>query len=217
MLSNSQFVRAIPFGTTWNKIRIGCRLDITSSGGNITGTPRFAMGLCSGSTDIYGDATTTHFVGIRTIEPTWTLTDTNRYLVNGSTVSPHKKVGTTITAGTAFFGGVQWGIGAGAASAAADRTQLILEILKGSPNYTLQTLGWINPAGTSPPADNSSASFYANMEGAGNPSGTNHTFSSANTVAVNEGTDGALDYINFYWDRTTAEIEISDWAVTRIS
>lgn len=215
VLSSSQFVRAIPFGTTWNKIRIGARLDITSSGGNLTGTPRFAMGVCSGNTDIYGDATTTHFVGVRSIEATWTLTGSNRYLINGSMLSPHKKVGTTFTAGTAFFPGVQWGIGAGAASSSADRTQFILEITKGSPNFTLQMLGWINTG--SAPADNSDLAFYSNMEASGNPSATNHTFSAANTVAVSEGTDGNLDYINFFWDRSTAEIEISDWAVSRIS
>lgn len=217
VLSNSQFARAIPFGTTWNKIRIGVKWDITSSGGNLTGTPRFAIGVCSGNANLFGDATTTHFVGIRSNEATWTLTNSNRYLVNGSTIQPIKKVGTTVTAGTAFFSGVQWGIGAGAASAAADRTQCIVEITKGSPNFTIQMLGWINPGGTSAPADNSDASFYGNMEGAGNPAATNHTFSAANTVAVSEGTDGNLDYINMFWDRTTAEIEISDWAVSRLS
>lgn len=217
VLSNSQFARPIPFGTTWNKIRIGVRLDCTTSGGNLTGTPRFAVGLCSGNTDLYGDATTTHFVGVRTNEATWTLTNSNRYLVNGSTLSPHKKVGTIFTAGTAFFPGVQWGIGAGAATPVADRTQFILEITKGSPNFTLQMLGWINPGGVAAPVDNSDVAFYTNMEGAGNPAATNHTFSAANTLAVDEGVSGSFDHINIFWDRTTSEIELSDLAVARIS
>lgn len=64
VLSNSNFVRPFYAGN-WNKIRVCCRLSITDGGAGIFPTPNhFALGLCSGYSNIFIDAVTTQFVGM---------------------------------------------------------------------------------------------------------------------------------------------------------
>ena len=64
-LSNSTLRRLLSIGSNWTKLRVGVRMSILDSGGNITGSPRFVIGLCasSGNPVNNGSATTGHFVG----------------------------------------------------------------------------------------------------------------------------------------------------------
>lgn len=212
VLSNSQFARELPFGTTWNKIRVGVRFHMRNTGADLVSTPNFALGVCSGQTNLYGDATTTHFVGTRSTSASWFFSGGNKYLVSNGTILPHKRVGSTGTSGSAFFPATAWGIGAQAATAGADRSLFFVDILKGSPNFTLQCFGWQNTGAA--PVDVSLTNFLLQMELA-TPNQANHTFSATQTLAVDEGVDGSLDNFMMSWDRTSPEIEVSDIAVTR--
>src|SRR5437867_3420891 len=65
VMSNGRFARTLAIGTLWTKLRIGIRFAINDGAANIGGGPIFAFGLCHGTTNIYGDATTDHFLGYR--------------------------------------------------------------------------------------------------------------------------------------------------------
>lgn len=216
-MNNSRWAR--PIGFSWSKIRIGVRWQVDGST-NITGTPRMVIGVCSGSSNIYGDATTTHFVGTRQNEPTWTITGGNRYLVNGNTWECLKRVGTTDTAGSGSLGlnAVQWGIGPNAATPTANRSVFILDITKGSPNFTLQImLGWNNTdSGGAAPTDVSKENFLQNMMES-TPVRAQHRAGTARTLAVDESTNGTLDHINMHWNQSGHIMEICDWAIAKLA
>lgn len=213
LIENGQFARPLLFGTTWNEIRVGIRWHMRDSGANIGSNPQVFLGVCSGSANQWGDSTTTHAVGINFNAATWTRNTTNYQVSGVSTIFPAKRVGSTITRGAALNSA--WAIGNQAAADAADRTVLFAQIAKGSPNFSIRAFYRLTTSST-PPADISSATFLTEMNVLGTPVITNHSFSSAQTLAVNEGTDGSLDHVAFSWDRTTG-IEICDIAVARIS
>lgn len=179
------------------------------SGANLTGTPRFVMGVGSGQTNIYGDTSTDNFAGIRTNAGTWTRAATN-YSAAVNSYAPTKKVGSTITDGTVLNTSMQ--ITNGAAAATADRQVFFVDINKGSPNYTfdifrLPSGGAIN--------DISRTTFLEQMEIAA-PAITGYTTVTTAAFAVDE-VGGSFDNISFFWDRTTPEMEICDIAITRLA
>lgn len=211
-LSNSRFARQIPF--SWSKIRLGVRWTLNATTGvNITGTPRIVLGICAGSSNIYGDATTTHFLGARQNESTWTAqgaAGSENWFCNGSTWQNLKRVGTTDTTGTSLgLNAITWNI---AHATLARRSIFFLDITKGSPNFTQRIFG----TNANPPADITESRFLELM-GIELPSETNYQHATAQTLAVSEGTDGTFTHLNVHWDRTTQNIEISDIALARFA
>jgi hypothetical protein len=202
---NSQFARTLNFGTSWTTMRVGVRMHMSNTGGGLTAA-KFAIGFCSGTSNLFGDATTTHFVGAYTTG-TWAFQTT---FYNATSFAAAKRVGSTLTTGAVLF--ANGAFPCGAASSTADRAAIFVDITKGSPNYSINLF----VANNAVPADMSVASFLSTMEVASPVLGT-YTYTSAQTVAVNEGTDGTLDSINISWDHSTPFIEICDVAVARIA
>lgn len=211
VLSNSQFARALPFGTTWQSIRIGMRLDMRDTGADLSSTPRFWFGVCSGSTNLVSDATTTNFCGCATNVATWGRSAT-RYNKLTSGIVCATRVGSTnvFSSGGNVLSGSSI-IQNQAASAAADRGLWFIQITKGSPNYTYRCFY----SQTDGAADRSHTEFLEQMEQV-TPSLTGHAWSNAVVLATSEAA-GAFDHIMISWERTYPEIEISDIAVARFS
>jgi hypothetical protein len=210
-LSNSHFAR--PHGiSTWTTLRIATRVSITDSGASLTSTPEFAFGLCAGTTNIYKDATTDHFAGVRTSLATWTRTTTNtvlNYQTAGGAWQPLKRISTTTTTGTVIAGyGANFAV-----VAAANRYLMFLDILKGSPNYTF-TMFILSGATFS--VDATAADFLAQAPLV-TPNFNYHAVTGTTTLAVDEVANGTLNAVNFYWDHSDANIEISDLAAVRIT
>jgi hypothetical protein len=204
-MANSQWARTLSIGTTWNVLRVGLRLHMGTTGANITGTPRFFVGLSSGTSNIFGDATTTHAVGMVTTIATWQ--DLGNGYYDPTFFSPAKRVNTTLTTGTTFGQSV---IPAPASN--ANRTLCFIDITKGSPNFSFKH--FCQSTGTT--TDVSKATFLAQME-ASTPSLAQHAYYGPQTLAVDEATNGFLDSVCVAWDRAAAAIEICDIAVTRFS
>src|SRR5438874_10104744 len=102
-LSNSHFARPHGITSAWTKLRIALRLSMTDSGAAITGSPDFSIGLCAGTTNIYKDSTTDHFVGIQTQASSWTRSGTTYYTASGGGLpylKPMKRIGSTTTLGS---------------------------------------------------------------------------------------------------------------------
>lgn len=176
------------------------------SGATLVGTPVFAVGLCSGSTSIFGDLTVTHFVGMRTIGTTWPRSAGPPVIYQTYPTQGGKYVGLTWTAAS-----INWQSIFGQAMAdvvGGNRFCWFIDITKGSPNYTLN--GYLRSTGNA--GDISLATFQA--QGAIDAAVmAEHAIGNSATVAVDEGTNGTLDHVCFSWDRATPEIEISDHGV----
>lgn len=219
VLSNSQFARALPFGTNWNALQLGIRFSMRDTGANITGSPQFWVGLCSGNSNLVGDASTTHFVGANWNAATWTRTAVSYHTSALNSPFPAKRVNTTVTRGTTL--GTSWGCGNQSAANNADRTMFFVRITKGSPNFSflafLRAATGMTGGGAVAPTDLTFDEFMEHMGNLGTSVRTNYTFTGAQTLAVNEGSDGSLDHLNISWDRSTPQIEICDIAVARVS
>lgn len=205
-MANSQWARTLTIGTTWNVLRVGVRMHMATIGANLTGTPRLFIGMCSGTANIFGDATTTHAVGMLTNTATW-LDNAGGGYYDTSFFSPAKRVAAVISTGTSFGQTL-----IAAPATAANRNLFFIDITKGSPNFSFRHFGQATGVTT----DVSAATFLTQME-ASTPSLANHTYSSSQTLAVDEATDGFLDSVCIAFDRVSTPIEICDVAVTRFS
>lgn len=208
--SNGKLGRPISIPSNWGVVRVGIRIDMTNTGANLAG-PQLNLGLGHGTTNMIGDATTDHFVGLQVIDQ-WDYFAGPPHHYNqhfGNRTYATKRVGVTLTQTTSLV--TFQAIGCGAALGEANRTALMLTITKGSPNYQLQVL-WC----TSASADLSKTIFDTQMI-APTPTITNHATGAAASLAVNEAVDGTLDTVQVYWSYATALFEVSDLAVAVLS
>ena len=207
VLGNASVARLLSYGTDWTTLRIGLRWTIGNTGADLTGSPHLAVGLCSGTTQIYGDALTTHFVGVLSNQAAWTYSPSSPVYsaVGGGPFYPAKRIGSVLTLGTLIT--PYWRIDADPTAA---RSLFFVDITKGTPNFSFRLF-----AHESSSADVSLDTFLQKMQEA-TPSLANHAYTNAFTLAVSE-TDGALNAVNVYWDRATPALEISDLAVARLA
>ena len=211
--SNSARLWSSDIGTTWTTIRVGCRISIEDSGANITSTPRFAFGICSGTSNIFMDATTTHWFGLLSTDPGWgrdTSSGTAVYQMALATIQPQlsKRIGGTITSG-GTLGALSPRL---ADCTVAARSVMFLDFTKGSPNFSVKLL-----ARDSFTNNDVSLSTYLAQLTLLTPSITNHTYTGATTLAIDEATNGYFNAVNFAWDRSSPAIEISDIAVVKLA
>jgi hypothetical protein len=214
-LSNATAARKLSVGSSWNRIRLGVHYAMDDTGANITGTPRLWIGLlnnpsASAANGPFG--TTSHFLGIRSRAATWTR-------AAGPPVSyaalscweSVKRVGTTNTT-TAIAGTCQF-----VAAPSTNRWNVFVEIVKGSPNFTVQAGFW-NQSVTN--VDFTKEQFERCLEAqtftgciarANQAAGaTKYLGATANAMAVDEGTDGVLNSICVAWDQSGSVFRISD-------
>lgn len=208
-LSNSNFVRPFTLSGAWTKVRVGVRLSTTDSGGNHTGTPRFALGLCAGSTNIFLDATTDNFVGIITTNSTM-FRNAGPPVRYSDIISAATKVGTTITpnSGVNFFA---------FDATTANRCMYFVDIARpmagpsGSGTFTLDIFHQNSTTVT----DASLSDFLTQMA-ATTPSFSNHLFDTGYTLTVNETGNGTLDHVACAWNKSAGNMEVSDIALVQM-
>jgi hypothetical protein len=212
-LSNCQILRRPVYLNNWTTMRIGLHFCVPSAA-NLVGTPRLYVGMGSGLTNGIGDATTTNFVGAVTNQATWTRNTviissvTYGYATNVA-LRTVKRVGSTLTIGSLDM------TAAGTFSLDAGwRAILIVEITKGSPNYSI-TLG----VGTSnsifnagdeitPALMDQYMSLPIGLTGIGSVKNANYSIVTANNTVATSEVAGNLDCIQIYWDKTAAPLEI---------
>jgi hypothetical protein len=190
------------------------RLSLDDSGANITGTPRFVAGILnapsSGVANGPLSASTSHFVGMRTRAASFVRAagPPVNYLASTG-MELFKRVGTTNTT-TAIAG--NW---RNVAEPTSYRWPLVLEIEKGSPNYTLTVLYWSGAvlatdftegatAGAMEPDTMAQAETYLESIAAA-------SFTTVSgTIAVDEGVDGSLNALVFGWNQAAPLMHFSD-------
>lgn len=205
VMTDARFARKplTGFFAGWSHIRVALYALVTDSGANITGTPRWAFGVCAGSTNIMGDATTTHFCGAISNVATWNRSTTPTRFNTASMMVPAKQVVSTLTTGTAFGGSAIY-------LQTAVLSMYFIDIIKGSPNYSFQLF---KPTGAATPT----LSDFLTQAASGVPAFTNHALSTAVTVAVDEATDGTFDHGCVWWDQSVCNVNIAAWRMYRIA
>jgi hypothetical protein len=220
VLNNAQAARVIDIGSSWSTLRLGIRYCVDDTGANITGTPRFYLGLLASPSAGMANGplglVTSHFLGFRSGFATWTRQvgpPINYIAENGDLNRLIKKVNNTVTTtgtGIAIRAGV---------NAVPNRSALIIEIVKGSPNFTINFCSPIG-APSDIPNPNAMINAFQLATMANIATYLNGLFSgsySANptgTIAVDEGTNGSLNAICVAWDRSVPVMRISEilWA-----
>lgn len=206
-LNASSIARPIALGS-WNTLRIGMLIQTTSTA-SISSGFQFGVGLCSGTTNVLGDATTTHFVGINSGTAAWPFASS--WLRTG-TFFGYKRVGTTPTT-TANLSITT--VCRGEASISSIMTFFAVEMIFGSPNFTIRMFA--RNALTA--ATVTEVQFLNAMETSlNNISLANHIYQgAAQLLAVNEGADGTLDAVNVFWSPSTSNMQIASLAVSILS
>lgn len=207
LLGNAQWAATISAGTSWNRLRIAARMALDDTGSDITGTPRLYLGMMSspavGMTNGPLNAVTDHFVGFVSASASFsriTVPSPNAYGMSSQLLG--KKVDATIT-----LAGSTVGHRISAAPTTARQVTMV-EIEKGSPNFTLRC-GTFAAA----PADISLTTLISSLEDPTFTSAVGGTMSqSANvtTLAVTEATDGFLNAICIGWDRSSSKLHVSE-------
>jgi hypothetical protein len=207
-LSNGQALRRPIYLSNWTTMRIGLRLCFPTAV-SIVGTPGLYVGMGSGLTAGIGDATTTNWIGVKTITGTWTrsLSGSQSYGNIGS-IRVHKRVGATLTSHASDMTATMH-----QSFDALFQSVILVEITKGSPNYTVNigvptsNSGVIAVNITDANMD-AYMSLPIGMAGIGSVSNLNIVAVAVNnTLAMSEAA-GVLDCLQIYWDKTAVNCEI---------
>jgi hypothetical protein len=204
-LAASQFGRAHGYGDNWNTLRVALNYNVEDTGAGLTGTI-LRVGLCNGTTNMPGDATTNNSYGIK-FQAAWARSG-NLYYLQTTTGDPlaFTRVGNTETTSlTNVVTHIPFVNG--------NRAALFLDIIKGSPNYTFNLFyqSGININVTP-------ANFLAQVTSL-SPVLGNHTYASptGTALAVDTGTNGILDTVYVGWSMLTPRIFIGNLAVVRLA
>lgn len=209
-LSSGQAIRMPVYGHNWTKIRIGLRVSFPTTG-SITGTPQLVLGMCAGTAG-YADALTTNFVGVRSTATLWNMTGTpgSNAVLGSLSWKACTRVGSTLTDASGTLGGATLNYLSGEALI---RNAFILQIEKGSPNYTIRLCMPI--ASTTGQIDVSDTQLIQFMEQDDSMTSPNsiianyQTLATNNTIAASE-TPGDLDHICVFWDKSSVKCYIDD-------
>lgn len=202
--NNSIAARLETLGT-WNVLRLGLLCGIRQDAPVSAISPVFAFGFCAGTANVFGDASVTHFVGVQMETAAWSI---NGDYLDSDVNTPTKKVGVTQTDGTSMSATVFIHARQDTVNV---RSVLMLELTKGSPNYSFRIFRR-SAAGI----DITPVVFRAAMEAA-SPTATSHSFQGPQTLAVDEGVDGTLNAVNVYWNLTTSSLEVEEIMVVKMS
>lgn len=204
-MSNSTWGRPVSIPSTWTKVRVGLLISCHSTqSGVLVSNPSFAVGLCSGTSNMIGDLTPKHFVGTFTNQGTPTYWTGQPKGWSNILVYPIVNVNGSQTQGTQISNA--WSLGY-SDQTGPYRTLYYLDITKGSPNYTLSPYSLYNT--TTAYTDSSVAIFLTNLPIASPGIGGSYTAPTGQTVPVNEATNGTLDTVNVWWNRADALMYVS--------
>lgn len=227
-MGHEEFVRPMPMGTNWQTLRIGIRFCVNDTTrqalGSLTSQAQgfaLALGVCQGSTSYFADTTTdwigggyvgnTGGAGYFNGQGNFTVGTPNYWTMSLGRPNGLRKTGTTLTFGTESS--VNWyltGSGFGGAYAGQFMSGLYIDIIKGTPNYSV-TVSYCNSVANAQ-VNITNAAFLANMETTASPS---NTTSAAKTVAYSGA--GLFDTVSVVNNRSWPHIEIDALAVSRFT
>lgn len=215
VLANEQWARQLLMGSTWSSLRIGVRLAIDPNGNasSFTLAQCLAIGVCSGTSNVFGDASCTHFFGAASAASAHVYAAGPPASFNMNNLQACRRVvATNSTASMAS---------ALVAAQTDRRTAIIVDITKGTSPTTTFTCA-IAYGTTTLPADCTDSAFYSAMETTTMANvvtalGANYTTTSTTLTGVDEPTAGTFNSVYVGWKSATRLVEISDIAIARLS
>lgn len=225
VIGNAQIAASLsPLGSNWNRIRIGLRLSFEDTGTNITGTPRFYIGMLSNPSSSMenGPLTiqTSNFVGYYSNSATWTRTagtNAGAYLYNTGTNTGWafiQRSNNSNVLGTSNHGGTTQYVSSDTGSC---RTVIICELIRSANGFSGS---FVFPNSTKLP-DVPLTNFLGAMEIPTITACAAYLTSSYSQdvtpkIIANE-SSGSLNAICVAWDRLIGKVHISDIAWTNFS
>lgn len=221
-LGNEEWVRTIVAGSTWTHIRIGILYQLIGTS-STPGASGLFIGMCSGTSAPFGAATTTNAVGLEVINSlSYIANSGNPYFqfqsANGQVC---KKVVSTITTnGTNVFDSVDLGVPTNLGSTLR-RGLLYVDIIKGSPNYTIQVSGAASMGSSSAGTHDFTVSDLLSgmTQALGSIVVAGFSLVSANTpltLACDE-TAGGFDTVDIYCNELANPVNLYEIAVEKLA
>lgn len=218
LVQNSQISRKIK-DATWQVLNLGIRMSwANDTGASPPAGCIWSMGLWNGPSNMAGDATRQHGIVTGSFGTTWTNGGLTRQdYGNILSLSGNNRIGkwenNAFTNGTLTLSTFWKAPDPAGAPTDFYNNVCILQIDRsgGSP-YACRTL-YCNSSAV---ARVSQATFLAQVESV-TPAITSHGWSAATNLAIDEGTYGALEFFNFWWNVSAPSAFIQDVAVVRIS
>jgi hypothetical protein len=215
-LGSEDLVRQMGFGSNWQKIRIGMRLAVYDTIGDLSATS-LVIGVCQGVSNAFTSVNCTDFIGGCIPGPfdgavTWTRTAGApvSYVIANGYCHAIKKTGAAFPstgAGTAVQGANPQARYF-SAMPGSSHTTVLCDITKGT------TYGVV--IGTSSTiADVTRAAFLLQMENEATPAVMNSMSLVSYGSSIAYSGAGLFDSVNIRWARSTPTIEISDLTVVR--
>lgn len=220
-LINSHFARSFSIGTDWNKLRVAIRYTGTKSPGlGLTGTPRLFVGVCHGTSSVFGDSYVSHSVGMITDSATWGYQTGNPPYYYGMFPRGCQKSGSALrTSVTATDNLNQSVLPTVIENSGSINSLMFVDVDKNNTSNAIscsvlqRTSN--NQATTYTRTD---LYFYAEQSV---PSVSNHIYYTAEQLSAkfprNENLYGELDSICVSWDRTVPRINILDIVIHKLS
>lgn len=210
VLAGGEAIRQPVYAATWTKIRIGLRGSFINAPGDIIGTPILAFGVCSGELG-YGAPTPGHVVGVRTQLSSFVRTPGPppvHLIWSSANQQLFKKVGATTTSLNSLT--IAGGVGFGYYSSDTNvRSGLFIHLTKQSGTTIGCKIGSPNSVAAAQ-SDLTDSEFSQIMElgDLSSISSVKASYAASTseiTGAVNSGTDGPLDHIFAYWERSSQQ------------
>lgn len=219
---NFDWIRTMDIGNSWNEIRIGVLVQVDRDPAGLTNdltSTEFCMGANSGIASGYGSVSTTNFVGavfgrqnigpadwVYTADPTSGHRFKFQYGIGGMT-----KVATTVVKGTlssspsVFIASDHLG----STASVNRRTPWMIQIAKGSPNYTIKSYNLNEGLPARDGEDFTESDLKSVLTSDADPTSLNgQTLTSASTTMVCNETAGNFDSINLHYNGTVADLRI---------
>jgi len=225
-LAHEEYVRPLEIGTNWNSIRIAVRFCINDSARSATtaniSTPCLYMGVRQGSTgpSLFSDSLV-DWIGAGHIGNTFPPTgptaafnaSTPNYFSGVGRPNAMRKTGATTTFGSESSVNVFWvGSGQPGAYGAGFMSYAVVDIIKGSPNYSFN-IYYANAIGQVQ-VNITDSIFIANLETTATPANLTSA-GAAKTIAYSG--DGLFDTLSIAAWRSFPHLEIDMLGVSRFA
>ena len=219
-LGNEEYVRPIQ-ALSWTRLRLGALIALVPDGTNNIANITMAMGLCSGYSGFSLVDTTNAICGSYSNSTTWagtTLTynagSGNPYFNSGTgtLMMPWKRVAGVTT----FLSGAASNVSIAATTGSVQRaTPFFVDIVKGSPNYTVDVYG---SAVLGQTTNTTFDQFYDAFEqNSTAPIIQGSTLSRASNAGSFSEATYALTSFFFYWQKSLTPVEIYALGVSRLA
>lgn len=211
VLQNSNFGRqwTATLGTNWTKVRVALRVIMNNTGANLTSSPKFFVGMCKSTNNLFLDATSSNCYGAFTTSATWTHNAGPPTYYGTLTLVPAVRVGVNQTNG----GNLTTAFRFKSDATTTNRVMLFVDVVKPAGASTNFTVTVFYPNGTT--ALDTPLTDFLLQAPLASPSFTGHATSSTIGCPLDEN-NGYLDTATVAWDRSTPTIEVCDIAVVKL-